>query len=487
MFSNLKVNNSDSGNVVMSLKQDNNLSGVKSGSADFYSMVMNYNQEAVRKDNKDSSERNSFSETASAGSLNDRARADERIEKRVEESRIKTEEKPLINSSAERNESSDNTAKIEEKNSKNAEIHSAEKEKKTEPANKEKKKSELDDFINSAAGEMLSKKLAELAKGTVKSNTEDFVTRFRKLADEFLSSGKKKLSAGNEFNFSMAGDKAGMIKENSAPVLTDFFDKLGRELSKIISAKKGDEKKPVFTEKELKETIGAIIDDIKKGKSRTQDKAELRRAEPDEIRNERKQEINADSFIVKKKENGSETGSELNGGKDRNSNRESNSFTSAKGDTVGKTVFEKNDAAMKSPEFRQSLQEIIDKAKISVRDSNNASFSVKLFPKDLGSVNVNLFMENGVVSGRFLVDSDDARNLLLGNLGTLKEQLAEAGIQVGEFNVNVNQGGERFAAKEKDDEKVTAVHKVQSESEAAMNQYDYNSSAAYNGHINMVI
>jgi len=96
-------------------------------------------------------------------------------------------------------------------------------------------------------------------------------------------------------------------------------------------------------------------------------------------------------------------------------------------------------------------------------------------------------MENGIVSGKFLVDSDEAKNLLMNNLGELKEQLAEAGIQVGEFNVNVNQGGERFASKEKEDENVRTLNSSNSESETAAIKYDYNSSAAHNGHINMVI
>lgn len=494
MLGNLKVNSSDAGNILMSLKQADDSTGLKPTGADFYSMVMNSTNGTELKDDKDNSfkdskgteNRVSATETASAKNINDKSGAEESVEfRRNDSSSSVSEKKQTLHDDK---TSQEKITEGEDKLSvKKGEAHFREKDKKTEHDAKGGNRTGLDEFISSAAGELLSKRIAELAKLTDKGAKEDFAAKFRKVADEFLSSGKKKLSPGNEFNFSMAGERGGVQKDNSAPALTDFFNRLGQELSKIVSAKKGDEKRPLFTEKEVKETIGAIIEDIKKGKNRIQDKAELKRAEPDEIRNERKNETAADTLVMKKRDVSSDSGSDLNPGKERNSSREGNSFASAKFDAAGRNSFEKNDAIMKSPEFRQSLQEIIDKAKVSVRDSSNATFSVRLFPKDLGSVNVNLLMENGVVSGRFLVDSDEARNLLLGNLGTLKEQLAEAGIQVGEFNVNVNQGGERFAAKEKEDERTAAAHQARSESEAAANQYDYNSSAAHNGRINMVI
>ena len=46
----------------------------------------------------------------------------------------------------------------------------------------------------------------------------------------------------------------------------------------------------------------------------------------------------------------------------------------------------------------RNFSNAIDKAKISVRDSRNGTFTVRLNPRELGSVNVNLIMENGVYS-----------------------------------------------------------------------------------------
>ncbi len=478
MLGNLKVNNSDSLNSLISLKQDNDSSGIKSGSRDFYSMVLDHNRVM---NSRETSEKQFTVETVSQTGLSDNSGQAERKADHIQE---KSERASTDNSAEKTGEAPVRAAGDEGKSVSKNESDKSEKVKKTDSKDEDEKA--INDFLTSSAGEMLTKKITDLAKGTEKGNVEEFLKKFSRLTDELLASIKKKVSAGNDFSISMSGENQG-TRADKTPVLTDFFDKLGRELSKLATGKKGSDKAPAFTEKEIKETIGAIIDDIKKVKNRNHEKPELKKAEHDEVRNDKKTETNIDQLTVKKRENGNDSAFDLNSGKDRSGNREGSSFSSGKIDSLNRNGFEKNEQVMKSPEFRQSLQEIIDKAKISVRDSNNATFSVRLFPKDLGSVNVNLMMENGIVSGRFLVDSDEAKNLLMNNLGELREQLAEAGIQLGEFNVNVNQGGERFAGKEKEDENIRSLNPSNSESEAAMIKYDYNSSAAHNGHINMVI
>lgn len=94
--------------------------------------------------------------------------------------------------------------------------------------------------------------------------------------------------------------------------------------------------------------------------------------------------------------------------------------------------------------FNEQLQTILQNARIVVRDSRNGSFSIRLYPESLGRVNINLGLEQGVLNGRFLVDSMDSKNLLLENISTIREQLQDAGISVGEFQVNVRDGGERL-------------------------------------------
>ncbi len=99
-------------------------------------------------------------------------------------------------------------------------------------------------------------------------------------------------------------------------------------------------------------------------------------------------------------------------------------------------------------DFSKNLDAIINRAKITVRDNKNARFTVNLYPRDLGSLNMSLSLENGVVHGKFIVDSDEARNSLLQNMDNLKEQLRESGIDIGDFSVGVRDDGRPSAEDE---------------------------------------
>lgn len=92
----------------------------------------------------------------------------------------------------------------------------------------------------------------------------------------------------------------------------------------------------------------------------------------------------------------------------------------------------------------RQFQNILERAKIIVRDNRNGSFSVRLYPKSLGSVNVNLNLEEGVLVGKFLVDNNEAKESLLSNMSMIRGKLEESGISVGEFLVNVRDQQERF-------------------------------------------
>ncbi len=97
----------------------------------------------------------------------------------------------------------------------------------------------------------------------------------------------------------------------------------------------------------------------------------------------------------------------------------------------------------KPPLFDEQMQSIIQNAKVTVRDAKNGSFSLRLYPESLGRVNVNLGLEQGTLTGRFLVDTVEVKQALLEQVSILRDQLQEAGISVGEFQVNVRDGGSR--------------------------------------------
>lgn len=134
--------------------------------------------------------------------------------------------------------------------------------------------------------------------------------------------------------------------------------------------------------------------------------------------------------------------------------------------------------------FREQMQQLLDRAKVSVRDNRNASFSVRLYPRELGRMNLSLGLEQGVINGRFLVESGQARDLLLQNLDLIRQQLEESGVTVGEFEVNVNENSERFPGEHREE----AIHGLtQDTALEASDSFDLNSQAYHDGSINLVI
>jgi flagellar hook-length control protein FliK len=173
---------------------------------------------------------------------------------------------------------------------------------------------------------------------------------------------------------------------------------------------------------------------------------------------------------------------------DKGDSKEGFNFTFQKYDFSGKRVSETPDLKGKTPEFRQNLQEIIDKARITVRDSRNGNFSVKLYPRELGNVNVNLSLDHGTITARFVVDSEEAKNLLSQNMDNLRQQLKDAGIEVGEFFVNVNDHGKRFFQENNQDRKKDLLLFPEGkEAGMAAIEYDGNTHVLNSSSINVVI
>ncbi len=97
-----------------------------------------------------------------------------------------------------------------------------------------------------------------------------------------------------------------------------------------------------------------------------------------------------------------------------------------------------------NPLFEEQLQSLVRNARVVVQDAKNGSFQMRLYPETLGRVNVHLGLEQGTLTGRFLVETAEARQVLVEHLAEIRDRLAESGISVGEFQVNVR-GDERHA------------------------------------------
>jgi len=135
--------------------------------------------------------------------------------------------------------------------------------------------------------------------------------------------------------------------------------------------------------------------------------------------------------------------------------------------------------------FAQKLDELIEKAHLTVRDGRNGQLSMKMFPEHLGRVNVTLGLDNGVLNAKFLVDSNDARTALTSSLNELMGALENEGLSLGAFQVDVRGGENRRNADESGD--FVPVHNARREAEEAQVQYERRQASLHDGSINLVV
>ncbi|MBN1531549.1 MAG: flagellar hook-length control protein FliK [Spirochaetes bacterium] len=135
-------------------------------------------------------------------------------------------------------------------------------------------------------------------------------------------------------------------------------------------------------------------------------------------------------------------------------------------------------------QFQDQLQSMLEQARISVRDSGNATLAMRLHPRELGSMNINLGLEQGVINGRFTVETEDARQLLLQNLEFIRSEMEQAGITVGNFQVNVSGGGEQYSEGEAGHGSATAPQVPEAQIAAS---YGMGAQVLHEGGINVII
>ncbi len=292
----------------------------------------------------------------------------------------------------------------------------------------------------------------------------------REIFNSIDNSHNRKLDL-NELN----GGKLFEMAEKSN-IFKELLKRFEKEIIKFTQKESN-----TLTTLDIKDGLLSIANELKKTKGEIKNFNE-QKENRDSLQIKEKLDISADAATSIKKQSLQGDGDDFLSGKDRK-NHDIN-FSASKSHISGKEV---NKGEIKVSDFSRTLQEIIDRAKISVRDNSNATFSVKLFPKDLGNVNVNLLYENGVLSGRFIVNNEDAKAALLNNIEHLKFQLSEAGIELGNFTVDVNHSGSGFARDGSELDEVIIVPGLKNSRVQAAENYEIPARAKHDGIINMVI
>ena len=85
------------------------------------------------------------------------------------------------------------------------------------------------------------------------------------------------------------------------------------------------------------------------------------------------------------------------------------------------------------------LKQVTEKMDVSLFD-DKSEMVMKLKPDDLGKVTVKINLENGVISAKFLAESEKVKEILESNFNQLKDSLEKQGMMIQEFSVSVDNG-----------------------------------------------
>jgi len=468
MFEHIIAKSHDSSGFVKNQNSGNNYSKPES---DFYSMILNHNDTSMNKEAKPESHK---------------------PEEYRENSRIQAEadEKQRIDSSR----ASESAGRNENKSEDSDKIRNNVEEDKKEVSGK-------DDEVNLSAQDGTSEAKAlngeekivdqeEIAKGIgelLKSNPELTALSEQEIGEIIESVITLEKIKGN-LNFSEVALNGKNLNDKTTLLLPENLKKIPEKMiEEFLLKNKGEGSSKLLKEDDIKKIVSKLLLEAAEGKREPglREKNFRRMAGRDDVKPEN-QIVNGEKIKQALVED--EGGMGKKSFSDKGDSKEGFNFTFQKYDFSGKRVSETPDLKGKTPEFRQNLQEIIDKARITVRDSRNGNFSVKLYPRELGNVNVNLSLDHGTITARFVVDSEEAKNLLSQNMDNLRQQLKDAGIEVGEFFVNVNDHGKKFFQENNQDRKKDLLLFPEGkEAGMAAIEYDGNTHVLNSSSINVVI
>ena len=74
----------------------------------------------------------------------------------------------------------------------------------------------------------------------------------------------------------------------------------------------------------------------------------------------------------------------------------------------------------------------------TVVEGETTTMKVALYPRNLGSINIELTMENGKLLGKIMTEDASTKQMMTQNLAKLTESLMEQDIQISEIEISLN-------------------------------------------------
>lgn len=97
--------------------------------------------------------------------------------------------------------------------------------------------------------------------------------------------------------------------------------------------------------------------------------------------------------------------------------------------------------AMRADLLRQ-MSEVMTRAQVLVTDSQNAQFSVKLYPRELGRMEIDLKLIDGEIKGKIVVESEEVKNEMQNFLQNRDNNAAGQDIDFNRIDIEVRSGNQ---------------------------------------------
>jgi flagellar hook-length control protein FliK len=103
----------------------------------------------------------------------------------------------------------------------------------------------------------------------------------------------------------------------------------------------------------------------------------------------------------------------------------------------GKSSSAKSENVNRSESFYKNLQELVKSANFHIIENGKNSARIELNPKDLGRLTLKVVVENDKLDGKIFVENESAKNLVLSDISTLKEELKSIGLELQTITIDL--------------------------------------------------
>jgi flagellar hook-length control protein FliK len=94
------------------------------------------------------------------------------------------------------------------------------------------------------------------------------------------------------------------------------------------------------------------------------------------------------------------------------------------------------------PELVRQFNEIISRAQVLITDTQNAQFSVRLFPREIGRLEIDLKLIEGEIRGKIVVESENVKNELENFLQNREHSGSSREFDLNKIDIEVRSGNQ---------------------------------------------